>query len=789
MSDRPGNMAQQVEAPDDFATPAARWFAEFDQARLDCYDWWRVCDMIERIYRGGKQAFQNREVAFNILWSNIETLKPAIYARPPVAVVARKYADRDPVGRAASMILRRCIEQTAEAGKLDRKLKQVRDDYLLYGRGVLWARYEAETSETGQITEDSEEQGERVEEEEICWDFVRRRDFLHSSSPNWESVTWVAREVRMTMEDGVERFGPQFRDVPLEWMPDRQKNAQRPEEAHSIFARARVFEVWDITTRKVHWLAQGYDKILDIRDDPLGLRDFFPTPRPLYATLTDSSLIPVPDYQEYGPQAEQLNELTERIRNVTKAIKVAGVYNSQFTEIANLLNDTGENQLVAVTDWMEFAEKQGLKGSIDFLPILDMVQTLESLLNARGQVKSDLYEITGISDVIRGAETTSGDKTATEIKTKGKYATLRLSDRQAQMAEYVTDCLRITGEIVAEHFGPETLREMSCWDQSELAQDERDSMMGHNGGPPMGGPDMGMPPDFADQARRPPAGDMGRAISPPGTAQNLNLPQVIAPQPQSIAPLPLPMFDQAVALLRNNRLRDFRIEIEDKSTIQADEMEQKEARVEFLSAVGAFIEKALMIPPAMAPIMIPALGKMLLFGVRGFPIGLELETMLEDTITRLTKHAEMMAQQPPPPDPDVIKAQAAVAKSQSDMQIKQAESQAAMQVEQMRMQAMQMKTQSDMQIAQVQLQIKQIEAQIAGVQLQHEAAQSEAQNAQDMTEHVLKAQEADIEAGDADLRYRAQTHQEMVDAADLALRNRELDIKEKVADKPAPARA
>ena len=161
--------------------------------------------------------------------------------------------------------------------------------------------------------------------------------------------------------------------------------------------------MWDIAARKVHWLAQGYDKVVDSRPDPLKLRDFFPTPRPLYATLTDSSLVPVPDYEEYGPQADQLNELTERIRNVTRAIRVAGVYNSQFSEIANLLNDTGENQLVAITDWMEFAEKQGLKGSIDFLPILDMVQTLESLLNARGQVKSDLYEITGISDVIRGA--------------------------------------------------------------------------------------------------------------------------------------------------------------------------------------------------------------------------------------------------------------------------------------------------------------------------------------------------------------------------------------------------
>lgn len=704
-----------VASASDFGSTVARWNAELDLVKDEFRDWWKSCDRIERVYRSRSHSSRQRAVEFNVLWSNVETLKPAIYARPPIPVVARSFQDSDPVGRAAAMILRRTIQHEIEAGGLDGLCKQVRNDYLLYGRGCLWARYEAEIGKPVGITESNEELGETVESEAIEWDFVRREDFLHSSSPSWQTVTWVARRVRMTREDGVKRFGEKFRNVPLNYEPEGRRTANRTDNAtYDVLARAVVYEIWDKRARKVVWIADSFATVLDEVDDPLKLRGFFPCPRPLFATLTDSTLVPVPDYQEYGAQAEQLDELTRRIRMLTKSIKASGVYNSEFPEIRRIFQENSENELVPVKDYAGLSQKGGLTAAIELLPVLAMAQTLETLINARAQVKSDLYEITGISDVIRGAETL-GDKTATEIRTKGRYATLRLSDRQAQMADFVRDTLRITGEIIAEHFTPETMRAASNWDASEEAQS-----------------------------------------SPPG------------------------LFEAAVALLRNDRLRGFKIDIEDKSTIVADEDADKAARIQFLEAVGGFIERAITIPAGLAPVMAPAMAKMMMFGVRGFPIGMELETVLEDTVAKLQRYLEQKAQQPPQPDPETIKAQAEAQRMQGEMAMKQAEMQASMQIESMKAQAAQQKSQAELQIAGVNLQIKQIEAQMAGIRLNADMQQAEAQNAQDTTEHLLKMQ-------DADLAVRGQDHTEAYDWAKLGLDAEKVDASREMAEAKEPA--
>lgn len=736
--DGPGANAPMMDQPKDFGTGpqgvVSRWFAEIDQYRRQFGTWVKDCRKIERIYRATGTQGAVSKPQFGILWSNIETLKPAIYARPPVPVVARQFSDADPVGRAASMILRRAIQIQIEDGKVHRKLKQDRDDYLLYGRGVLWASYRPKIGKAPLLTTESEEHGEdvtgaqptdgpveeeRLEGEEVVWDFVPRNDFLHQTARNWESVTWVGRQVFMTLDDGLARFGPKFRDVPLNFAPERRDGYDETQRSYQVFHRARVYEIWDIRTRRVIWLADGYDNVLDERDDPLGLHDFFPCPRPLYGTLTDANLVPVPDYIEYEVQAQQLDELTRRIKALAQTIKNVGAYNAAFKELARMFDEGLENELIGVQDWNAFSERNGLKGNIDFLPIADMVATLKTLIEARAQVKNDLYEITGISDVIRGAETAGPDKTATEIRTKGRYATLRLTDRQLAMAEHVRDILRITAEIVSEHFSPETLFQMCNWEQSEMAQSARD---------PMG------------------------------------------------------LFMQALDLLKNDRLRSFRIDVEDKSTIAVDQEEEKAARVQFLEAVGGFVQQIMTIPPDLAPALAPMAGQMLMFAVRGFPVGLDVEQVIEDGIASVTKVVQQRAMQPPQPTPEMMKAEAAQQKAQMDMQIAQMQAQADMRMNEIKAQAASQKAAADVAIAQLQLQIEQIKAQAAGVALEQQASQAAAQNAQDQTEHLLKAQSAELERGRFQLEADQQAHDQAMDVAQLGLERDRLDMEEDRAE-------
>ena len=83
--------------------------------------------------------------------------------------------------------------------------------------------------------------------------------------------------------------------------------------------RAKVHETWDKNARKVYWWAESYnEELLDEKDDPLGLEGFWPTPKPLFSTLTNDSLIPIPDYTEYEDQARELDDLTTRIDALVK---------------------------------------------------------------------------------------------------------------------------------------------------------------------------------------------------------------------------------------------------------------------------------------------------------------------------------------------------------------------------------------------------------------------------------------------------------------------------------------
>src|SRR5262245_18246231 len=117
---------------------------------IDRYDrgserWRQQCDKITKIYldahRGDMASTPRR---FALLWSNIETLKPAVYARLPIAVVSRRFKDADQAGRKASEVLERCINTTFDLYGVDQVMQLVRDDRLLTARGTAWVRYEAD---------------------------------------------------------------------------------------------------------------------------------------------------------------------------------------------------------------------------------------------------------------------------------------------------------------------------------------------------------------------------------------------------------------------------------------------------------------------------------------------------------------------------------------------------------------------------------------------------------------------------------------------------------------------
>jgi hypothetical protein len=257
----------------------------------------------------------------------------------------------------------------------------------------------------------------------------------------------------MTKESLAERFGEELaKKIPLDAGPETNKQYSTQSKD---FTRAKICEMWDKESGKVYWISKSCPEVLDERDDPLELENFFPCAKPLYATMTSDTLVPVADFVLYQDQATELDILTDRIDGLVKALRVRGVYDASQPSLQRLLTEGDNNTLIPVDKWMAFSEKGGLKGSIDLLPIDTLSNALLQCYRAREEIKNQIYEITGISDIVRGQ--TAASETATAQQIKGQYAGLRLRAMQEDVALFASELFQLKAQVICTKFQPQTI--------------------------------------------------------------------------------------------------------------------------------------------------------------------------------------------------------------------------------------------------------------------------------------------------------------------------------------------
>lgn len=591
------------------------WKKHLTTYEHDFQDWLSKGEQIVKRYKNDNKTKKNR---FNVLYSNVQTLLPSLYSQPPKPNFERRFSGDDDVGRVSSLVLERAVSYYLDGDDFDDCLRQTVLDRLLAGRGTAWVRYLPQFD--GAISDDLPPPN--LLYEDVVIDYVHWNDFGHTYGRTWQEVRAVWRKVMMSRKELVERFGEEIGNaVPIGAempMGDKSKDKQ---------TKACIYEIWDKTTKTVFWLCCEYPKLLDKKDDPLGLKGFFPCPRPIYSQIANDNLIPVPDYWQYQDQAYELDLITTRIDLIVKAMKVAGVYASDNKGIERLLSEGAENKLIPVDNFAAMGEK-GLKGVVSFFPLEMLNSTLQALYNAREAIKATIYEITGISDIIRGASVASETATAQEIKSQ--YATMRLGQGQRDVQRFCRDIVRIMAEIVAKHFSMDTIKQISGVELFTEMEKQQYTMMLQQQ------PDMPIDPKIE------------RMLSEP-------------------------TWEAVEGVLRDDMARCFRIDIETDSTIRADQEAEKASRSAFLTAASQFIVQASNVQD---PTMQPLLMEMLLFGVRGFRVGKTMEAEFKLAMDRMRKKA---LNPPPAPDPMAEKQ----AELQADMQAKQMEIQAKLQEKQM----------------------------------------------------------------------------------------------------------
>ena len=163
-------------------------------------------------------------------------------------------------------------------------------------------------------------------------------------------------------------------------------------------------------------------------------------PRPIMFLEKSNDLMPVALYTLYENQATELNRLTIRIQKVVEAIKARGVYDSELGDDIAKIMDESDNALVPADKSASFAAEKGLGNAIWFMPIEQLTNVLIQLYQARNQCKQIIYEITGISDIMRGS--TNANETLGAQEIKKSFGTLRLKRLQSEVQRYARDLLR-----------------------------------------------------------------------------------------------------------------------------------------------------------------------------------------------------------------------------------------------------------------------------------------------------------------------------------------------------------
>lgn len=442
----------------DRAEHQRHWMNEISSARKMVEAWHNQGDKVVDKYLDKRGRGEKSARRYNLFNTNTNILMSALFARIPKPEVGRRFQDpNDHAGRVASNLLRRAlITESDTEGYFTTTAKDILKDRVLPGAGFAWIRYVPEVVEDQQPLQITDNQNEELSEEQqaspIITDehtpaeHVHWKDVLWSRARTWNEVTWVARRAFLSKSEFKERFPDAKRVEPTGATDSDDDDAHKDE--------IEVWEIWDKVSKKVFFFCDSCEEILEVKDDPYGLPHFFPTPRPLFANVSTSSLVPTPDYTIVQDQYEELNSLHARKSMLIRACKVAGVYDAENSRIADVF-EQDDNRLVPVDQWAAFAEKGGLQGAIQFVPLDTIASVIAQLNVAIEQVKGQIQELTGISDIVRGS--TSPYETAAAQGMKAQYASLRLQTQQSEVAEFFSEMFSIKAFLMAKFYSPETL--------------------------------------------------------------------------------------------------------------------------------------------------------------------------------------------------------------------------------------------------------------------------------------------------------------------------------------------
>jgi hypothetical protein len=483
------NTSGAIQSRTDYKkTPADQykyWNTELESSFARLKKWHKSADKIVDRYidaRGSQSALNaagtdassgaaGGAFRLNLFHSNVKTAMNMLYGKLPRIDVSRTdHTGNDDTARVAAEMMERILrlDLATKGEENDQILKAVLSDRMIPGLGCARVRYrmeEAPRQPNLEIVspEGVQEQPEMVvKHEDAPLDYYYWGDVSWGWARNFATLPWLAFRSYLNKDQATKRFG----ETKAEELQYKKRDVTATEDSaedpdlSSAWQEAEIWEIWDKSKKQVVWFSKGYPKILDTKDDPLKLKNFYPTPPFFIANPTTKLYIPTPDFHLAQDLYNEIDVLQTRIAIITEAVKVVGVYDASAEGVKRMFQEGTENQMIPVDNWAMFAEKGGLQGQIDWLPLQDIVTALDKLTMIRDQTIGLLQQITGMADIMRG-ELSSPYEGVGQTQVKAKFASTRIQAMSEEFARFVTDLMQLKAEVIVKHFSPETLIKQS----------------------------------------------------------------------------------------------------------------------------------------------------------------------------------------------------------------------------------------------------------------------------------------------------------------------------------------
>lgn len=729
---------------------ASRITMAIAKAQQDFAPYQGICDEIDLAYGEAFDTWSNsiiRDPEYDLFWSYTEVMKPALYARTPVPVVAPMFNDRRPLYVTTAEMLERAEMSAFLRADIDEPMKCTRDDLIFYGRGVQWVTY---------VDDDGKK---------ICVDHIDRKDFRHPKARKWSEVPWVARGVWMYRDEWEDRF-PNTEFV-------ARPNAEKGTEDVDHCDQARVWEVWHKLDKKVYWVAEGCPEILETSDPHLDLRGFYPCPRPAYGSLRPNTLTPIPDYARYIGHFRQVNSLTRRIYTLLDRVRMKGLIpagGDVGTAVEALLADDSNASFLIPVD--SAALLNNPNGFVQWLPVREIAETVQGLVAARQEIFADFDRLSGISDIMRGE--TDAQETLGAQRLKSQYGSIRVRGKIDELVRVAKDVTQIAAEIMAEEFDQDTLLDMSQMEiPTERELKKRIAEVESAAEEELGG--------LMKQAEQAATQMQGQQVDPQAAQQQLQqaqqqIIQKYAPQLKKLSET-VPI-EAVMELLRDDKARGFAFEIQTDSTIMTDEASAKASANEFYAAFTGGMQ-GLVQAASMGPEVMRAASEVFKMVLQPYRPPRSVIAAIDDMLDAAPQIAQtMQAAQGEGQEQgaealaaaEMEKAKAQMAKVEADSAAKQAEMQ-------QRMVQMQIDTQEKQ--AKHQLEMQKVEQKNAELSLSAQEMQAKIDNIRADTMKKLTEAQVSVDSqaldqfkslADIDLKAAAQAQSAQQSAVDTSMR-------------------